>query len=279
MLEDDDSPFLTIDETAELLRIKRRTLDNLRWSGDGPPARRHGGRIVYHRREVLDWSERRRTRTPPRPASRRLGRRAMLGLGLLAIVTPRTSQPCLLWNASASVPIGLYELVPRAPARRRVGGYSLARSGPRARSRARLPGRASAAHQAGRGWAGRRRVPARGDRNGQRSCGGLGARCRCARTLACRTGTAASPWLRARCSCCRRRPTALTVGTSVRSTSPTCLAWGERSGPGRRGVARVGGNATATGFRRCGVHCLMVPGRLFAAREVAPRRPPSRPPR
>jgi predicted DNA-binding transcriptional regulator AlpA len=68
MFDDDDdndgSPFLTIDETAKLLRVNRRTLDNLRWSGDGPPARRHGGRIVYHRREVLDWSERRRTRRP-----------------------------------------------------------------------------------------------------------------------------------------------------------------------------------------------------------------------
>jgi hypothetical protein len=63
--DNDDSPFLTIDETAKLLRVNRRTLDNLRWSGDGPPARRHGGRIVYHRREVLDWSERRRTRKPP----------------------------------------------------------------------------------------------------------------------------------------------------------------------------------------------------------------------
>ena len=41
----------------------------------------------------------------------------MLGLGLLAIVTPRTGQPCLLWNASASAPIGLYELVPRRPTR------------------------------------------------------------------------------------------------------------------------------------------------------------------
>jgi conjugative transfer signal peptidase TraF len=41
----------------------------------------------------------------------------MLALGLLAIVTPRTGQPCLLWNASASVPIGLYELVRRPPAR------------------------------------------------------------------------------------------------------------------------------------------------------------------
>ena len=66
MFEDDDSPFLTIDETAELLRIKRRTLDNLRWKDKGPPARRYGGRIVYHRGEVLDWSERRRTR-PRRP--------------------------------------------------------------------------------------------------------------------------------------------------------------------------------------------------------------------
>jgi helix-turn-helix protein len=68
MFDDNDgngsSPFLTIDEAATLLRVKPRTLDNLRWSGDGPPARRHGGRIVYYRREVLDWSERRRTHTP-----------------------------------------------------------------------------------------------------------------------------------------------------------------------------------------------------------------------
>jgi hypothetical protein len=68
MFEDDestdDSLFLTIDETARLLRIRRRTLDNLRWSGDGPPARRHGGRVIYHRRDVLDWSQRRRTRNP-----------------------------------------------------------------------------------------------------------------------------------------------------------------------------------------------------------------------
>jgi predicted DNA-binding transcriptional regulator AlpA len=71
MFEDDDSnddsPFLTIDETAKLLRVKRRTLDNLRWSGDGPPARRHGGRVIYYRRDVLEWSERRRTRTPEPP--------------------------------------------------------------------------------------------------------------------------------------------------------------------------------------------------------------------
>jgi hypothetical protein len=64
MADEPDSPFLTIDETADLLRIKRRTLDNLRWQGDGPPFRRHGGRILYHRVEVLDWSRQRRAGSP-----------------------------------------------------------------------------------------------------------------------------------------------------------------------------------------------------------------------
>jgi hypothetical protein len=36
----------------------------LRWKGEGPPFRRHGGRIVYHRDELLAWSEQRRARTP-----------------------------------------------------------------------------------------------------------------------------------------------------------------------------------------------------------------------
>jgi hypothetical protein len=64
-----DSPFLTVPEAAELLRVNRRTLDNKRGSKhdkeDGPPFRRHGGRIVYHRDQLLEWSERRGTRTPP----------------------------------------------------------------------------------------------------------------------------------------------------------------------------------------------------------------------
>ena len=64
-----DSPFLTVPEAAELLRVNRRTLDNKRSSKnekkDGPPFRRHGGRIVYHRDRLLEWSERRGTRTPP----------------------------------------------------------------------------------------------------------------------------------------------------------------------------------------------------------------------
>ena len=53
-------PFLTIAEAAQLLRVNRRTLDNLRWKGTGPRFRRHGGRIIYHRSELLAWSEQRR---------------------------------------------------------------------------------------------------------------------------------------------------------------------------------------------------------------------------
>jgi predicted DNA-binding transcriptional regulator AlpA len=62
MTDECDNPFLTIEEAAAVLRVKRRTLDNLRWAGNGPKFRRHGGRIVYHRDELLEWSEQRRAR-------------------------------------------------------------------------------------------------------------------------------------------------------------------------------------------------------------------------
>jgi hypothetical protein len=75
MSDDSDNPFLTIDETAELLRVNRRTLDNLRWQDAGPPFRRHGGRIVYHRNEVLAWSEQRRARTATEPSDQPLAAR------------------------------------------------------------------------------------------------------------------------------------------------------------------------------------------------------------
>ncbi len=54
--------FLTIVEAAELLRVHRRTLDNMRWKGTGPTFRRHGGRIVYQRAELLAWSADRKAR-------------------------------------------------------------------------------------------------------------------------------------------------------------------------------------------------------------------------
>ena len=54
------SPFLTADEAAEYLRLKRHTLENMRWQGTGPKFRKHGGRIFYHRTELKQWSEQNR---------------------------------------------------------------------------------------------------------------------------------------------------------------------------------------------------------------------------
>ena len=76
MLDDSNDRFLTIPEAAQLLRIHRRTLDTLRWRGEGPGYRRHGGRIVYLLSDLLAWSERRARRSkdektscpPPQPA-------------------------------------------------------------------------------------------------------------------------------------------------------------------------------------------------------------------
>jgi hypothetical protein len=67
MRDTTESPFLTIEETAKLLRVQSRTLDNHRWKGTGPPYRRHGGRILYHREEVLRWSEQHRPRSLSEP--------------------------------------------------------------------------------------------------------------------------------------------------------------------------------------------------------------------
>lgn len=51
------SPFLTTEEAAEFLRVEPRTMDNWRWSGGGPKFRKHGGRVVYHVKELIRYSE------------------------------------------------------------------------------------------------------------------------------------------------------------------------------------------------------------------------------
>lgn len=51
------SPYVSVAEAATWLRLKRRTLDNLRWLGGGPKYRKHGGRVFYHRDELERWSE------------------------------------------------------------------------------------------------------------------------------------------------------------------------------------------------------------------------------
>ena len=37
--------------------LRPHTLENMRWQGTGPKFRKHGGRIVYHRDELKQWSD------------------------------------------------------------------------------------------------------------------------------------------------------------------------------------------------------------------------------
>lgn len=53
-----DSPYLTTEEAANYLRLAIRTLNNMRWRGDGPHYRKHGGKVLYHRRDLEGWSRR-----------------------------------------------------------------------------------------------------------------------------------------------------------------------------------------------------------------------------
>lgn len=53
------SPYLTPAEAAEYLRIEERTLNNMRWRGEGPHWRKHGGKVVYHVDDLDFWSKNR----------------------------------------------------------------------------------------------------------------------------------------------------------------------------------------------------------------------------
>jgi hypothetical protein len=57
------TPFLSVEEAAAYLRLKKRTLDNMRWMGTGPKFRKHGGRIFYHLDDLREWSENSRRRS------------------------------------------------------------------------------------------------------------------------------------------------------------------------------------------------------------------------
>lgn len=61
--------LLTTEEAADELRLKKHTLENMRWQGTGPPFRKHGGRVFYHRAELRAWSaqSRRRSSSGQRP--------------------------------------------------------------------------------------------------------------------------------------------------------------------------------------------------------------------
>ncbi len=51
-----ESPFITPDEAANYLRLEARTLNNMRWRGEGPRYRKHGGKVIYHIKDLQVWS-------------------------------------------------------------------------------------------------------------------------------------------------------------------------------------------------------------------------------
>ena len=63
MNDSQKSPYLNVDEAGTYLRLKKRTLDNMRWMGTGPIFRKHGGRVFYHIDELKEWSLETRTKS------------------------------------------------------------------------------------------------------------------------------------------------------------------------------------------------------------------------
>jgi hypothetical protein len=62
MCRDISSPYLTTKEAAAFLRIKPRTLANMRSQELGPAYRKHGGRVVYTIEDLIVWSDSTRRR-------------------------------------------------------------------------------------------------------------------------------------------------------------------------------------------------------------------------
>ena len=110
------SPLLTIAEVAEILKLKKHTLESMRWQGTGPPFRKHGGHIFYRHDDLEEWSENGRRRAAARTLTMNLP--PLLGIlaGIaLAIAPYLPKHPLLVWNASPSVPIGLYRIAQVLP--------------------------------------------------------------------------------------------------------------------------------------------------------------------
>ena len=117
------SPWLTLAEAAALLNLKQRTLESMRWQGVGPSFRRHGGRIVYHHNDLKEWFDHgRRDATVGRPKGSLRPLLFMLAGVALVIAACLPKHPLLIWNASPSVPIGLYRITPGLP---RLGELAL----------------------------------------------------------------------------------------------------------------------------------------------------------
>jgi Helix-turn-helix domain len=63
------SDFLDTAETAQILRLKKHTMENMRYIGNGPIFYKIGGRVFYRRADLRRWlaQARRRSTSGERP--------------------------------------------------------------------------------------------------------------------------------------------------------------------------------------------------------------------
>jgi hypothetical protein len=52
-----ESPFFTEVEAANFLKLKPKTLRNMRWRGAGPCYRKHGSRVIYEVNDLKSYSQ------------------------------------------------------------------------------------------------------------------------------------------------------------------------------------------------------------------------------
>lgn len=50
--------YLTTDEAATIVRLKRKTLEKFRCTGGGPAFLKLGRRVLYRRGDLIAWAER-----------------------------------------------------------------------------------------------------------------------------------------------------------------------------------------------------------------------------
>ena len=63
MEDKNQNPYLTVQEAGIHLRLKKRALDNMRWTGTGPLFRKHGGGVYCHIDKLIAWSIENRTKS------------------------------------------------------------------------------------------------------------------------------------------------------------------------------------------------------------------------
>ncbi len=61
--------FLTTEEAANYLRLSPRTLEKMRVTGEGPPFRKLGRRVLYVKSDLDAWAEAQRRKSTSDPGT------------------------------------------------------------------------------------------------------------------------------------------------------------------------------------------------------------------